>query len=134
MDTTAVDALANLLNALAQNPYDFSLHAQHITLAAQTGRDDEVEFARQMMIDCWAVGDDVWLPLLESKQKAVDLETPDGVSELLALFDLAERDYLCAWNTFSFSCHNANARIIYSSHTDPPETLGVHCGQIQPLS
>lgn len=111
MDAADVDALANVLNALAQNPYDFALHVQHIALAAQSGQDEETDFARQMMIDCWAVADDVWLPVLDSKLSSVDLGTLDGTTQVLELFELAERDYLCAWYTSSSFYHNANSFI-----------------------
>jgi hypothetical protein len=95
-ETEALEALATLLDSLAQNPYDISLHAQHIELAAKTGLEDQVQSARQMMTSFWPAGEEVWLPLLEAKQTATDLESLEGVAKVAALYDRAEQDYLCA--------------------------------------
>ena len=92
----ALEALSNVLDNLSQNPYDISLHAKHIAVAAKTGAKDHVQSARQMMTGYLAAGEDVWIPLLEEKQNSADLNTLAGVSETLALYNRAEEDYLCA--------------------------------------
>ena len=95
-ESESLDALANVLNVIAERPYDVSVHAQHIRLAQSLpGMDAEVLSAMEMMTQFLAAGDEVWLPLLQNKEESADLETEQGVEELLALYARAESDYLC---------------------------------------
>jgi hypothetical protein len=95
-ESQALDTLSNVINALVEKPLDFASHVQHIRLAESLpGMDEEVTAAREMMSQFLAVGDDVWLPLLEHKEISVDLETEAEVTELLTLYERAEADYLC---------------------------------------
>lgn len=97
-ETESLDALANILTAVAERPYDISLHAQHVKLAQSLeGMESEAQSAMEMMTQLVAAGDDVWVPLLNSKEQSVDLETESGVQELLELYSSAEGDYLCAY-------------------------------------
>lgn len=92
----SLDALANLLNELADKPYDVSLHAQHIRLARSLqGLESELQSALEMMPEFLAAGEDIWLALIRDKASSVDLATSNGVGELLALYARAEADYLC---------------------------------------
>ncbi|KAA1469781.1 hypothetical protein DENSPDRAFT_835444 [Dentipellis sp. KUC8613] len=93
-DADSLEALSNLLTALADSPYDYSLHVQHINLANQTGLIDQIQDARDMMTKFWACTDDIWLPFIEAKEKAVDLDTSEGVQEVLDLYERAENDYM----------------------------------------
>ena len=102
-ETEALEALASLLETLSQNPYDISVHAQHIRVAAQTGMDDQVHSAREMMTGLWAAGEDIWLPLIEDNLKDTDVNTLAGTSEVLALFNRAEADYLCTSYLYSYT-------------------------------
>ncbi|KAF5315056.1 hypothetical protein D9619_007334 [Psilocybe cf. subviscida] len=89
------DGLAALDLEVAENPYDANVHAQHIRIAQSLdGMESEVTSAREMMTQFLAAGDDVWLPLLAAKENTVDLETAEGVEELLTLYARAESDYL----------------------------------------
>ncbi|KDQ62555.1 hypothetical protein JAAARDRAFT_121734 [Jaapia argillacea MUCL 33604] len=90
----SLDALSNLLNDLSSNPYDLSLHIKHIQLASATGLDDQVDAARQMLTNFFPAPEEVWVPLLEAKEQSADLETVEGVEEVLALYSRAEADYL----------------------------------------
>ncbi|KAJ3513576.1 hypothetical protein NLJ89_g2871 [Agrocybe chaxingu] len=91
----SLDALANILNDVAEKPYDVLVHIRHIQLAQSLeGLEAEALSAREMMTQLLAAGDDVWLPLLEAKEQTVDLDTADGVQELLSLYARAETDYL----------------------------------------
>ncbi|KAL0960935.1 hypothetical protein HGRIS_005940 [Hohenbuehelia grisea] len=91
----SLDALANLLTEISQKPYDVALHAQHIRLADSAEElQAEALAAREMMTTFLAAGDDVWRPLIDAKNASVDLETEEGVQELLAVYDRAEEDYL----------------------------------------
>jgi hypothetical protein len=92
----ALEALSNVISALSEAPFDLSLHAQHIQLAAATGMDDQVRAARETLTTYYACGDDVWLPLIEDKKSSVDLDTIDGVLSVLSEYKRAEDDYLCA--------------------------------------
>jgi len=97
-ETESLEALANILTAVAERPYDISLHAQHVKLAQSLeGMESEAQSAMEMMTQLVAAGDDVWVPLLNSKEQSVDLETEGGVQELLELYSRAEDDYLCAY-------------------------------------
>jgi squamous cell carcinoma antigen recognized by T-cells 3 len=97
-ETQALDALSNLLNDLSQKPYDISLHVQHIRLAESTKElESQVHTARDMFVNFVAAGDDVWIPLIEGKENSVDLDSKDGLEEILALYMRAEEDYLCAY-------------------------------------
>ena len=71
---------------------------QHVKLAQSLeGMETEAQSAMEMMTQLVAAGDDVWVPLLDSKEQSVDLETESGVQELLELYSHAEADYLCAY-------------------------------------
>ena len=94
-EADALEALAGVLTSLTGNPYDITLHAQHVRLARETGMDDQLEAALDMVTAFWAAGDYVWLPLLDSKRNAVDLDSTKGIKAMLALFERAEGDYLC---------------------------------------
>jgi len=100
-EAESLDALANIITAVAEKPYDISLHAQHVKLTQSLeGMETEVQSAMEMMSQLVAAGDDVWIPLLNSKEQSVDLETEDGVQELLELYSRAEGDYLCVYEYF----------------------------------
>lgn len=95
-EANSLEAFSNILSEVAENPYDANVHAQHIRIAQfLDGMESEVTSAREMMTQFLAAGDDVWLPLLAAKENTVDLETAEGVEELLTLYARAESDYLC---------------------------------------
>jgi squamous cell carcinoma antigen recognized by T-cells 3 len=93
-----LDALASILTRLAENPYDYEAHVRHIRLlkSAQDA-DSDLIAAIEMMANFYAIGEDLWSILIENKKKSVDLRTANGVGELLALYERAEADYLCAY-------------------------------------
>jgi hypothetical protein len=91
----ALEALSNVISALSETPFDLSLHAQHIQLAAATGMDDQVRAARETLTSYYACSDDVWLPLIEDKKSSVDLDTISGALSVLSVYKRAEDDYLC---------------------------------------
>ncbi|KAI0278229.1 hypothetical protein BGY98DRAFT_1107507 [Russula aff. rugulosa BPL654] len=90
----ALEALSNVISALSETPFDLSLHGQHIQLALATGMDDQMRAARDTLTVYYACGDDVWLPLIEDKKGAADLETVDGALSVLTAYKRAEDDYL----------------------------------------
>ena len=92
----ALEALANVLNRLTDDPYDIALHIEHVRIAQQTGMEDQLESAVEMATAFWAVGDYVWLPLLEHKLQGSDLDSAQDLQAILDLFGRAEQDYLCA--------------------------------------
>ncbi|KAG8214448.1 hypothetical protein J3R82DRAFT_9471 [Butyriboletus roseoflavus] len=89
-----LDALANLLTELSVNSFDIDLHVQHINLARSLDMDEQVFVAREMATSYLAVGDDVWLPLVDVKVSSTNLENPASVLEVLELYARAEADYL----------------------------------------
>jgi squamous cell carcinoma antigen recognized by T-cells 3 len=96
-ESDSLDALSNVLNALSEKPFDYSLHRQHIQLARSLeGMEDQVVSAMEMFTNVYAAPEEVWLYLIEAKKASVDLGTLDGVAEVLALYERAEEDYLCA--------------------------------------
>lgn len=96
---------------LSSNPYDITLHAQHVRLARETGMDDQLEAALDMLTTFWAAGDYAWLPLLDMKIKSADLETGEGISSVLELFEKAEGDYSCAYAVCSTMYASPNVRV-----------------------
>lgn len=96
-EEASLDALATLLTNLSQSPYDVSLHAQHVALAQTLESFDPSQStaAREMFIAHYPAGEEVWLPLIQTKESSVDLTTAEGCLELLELYGKAEEDYLC---------------------------------------
>lgn len=93
--------IENVLNAISENPFDISLHAQHVALAKSLdGMDAEVQAALEMFTTFYAAGEDVWLQLIEFKKASEDLTTQEGVDKVLALYEQAEDDYLCTSSEF----------------------------------
>ena len=91
-----LDALANLLTELSANSFDINLHVQHINLARSLHMDAQVLIAQEMASSYLAVGDAVWLPLINAKMSSADLEDPAHLLEVLEMYARAESDYLCA--------------------------------------
>ena len=117
-ETEALEALSNLLTDLAAHPYDLSLHVQHVNLATSTGLEEQVQAAREMLTNYWAAGDEIWLPLIENKEKSVDLDTDEGLQDVLELYEQAENDYLCA---LPISISLRLSGLLFISHPNPPE-------------
>ncbi|KAJ7644334.1 hypothetical protein FB45DRAFT_897551 [Roridomyces roridus] len=91
----SLNALGSALSALEGQPLDVSLHATHIRLAKSLeGMPEEALSAMDMMTSFLAAGEDIWLALIQAKQEEVNLDTANGVEELLALYKRAEDDYL----------------------------------------
>ncbi|KAI0338891.1 hypothetical protein BDW22DRAFT_1409299 [Trametopsis cervina] len=93
-EIAALEALANNLALITDNPYDLSLHIQNVRLGRDTGMDDQVEAALDMVVTYWASGEEVWLPLIDMKLKSVDLDSAEGLEAVLELFERAESDYM----------------------------------------
>ncbi|KAG6331001.1 hypothetical protein ID866_8087, partial [Astraeus odoratus] len=94
-ETQGLDRLADLLTELSVNPYDVVLHLQHISLALSIpNMQAQVTLAREMAAQYLAVGEEVWLPLIDNKATSVDIDTPAGALEVLEAYANAERDYL----------------------------------------
>jgi len=100
-EVESLDALSNILTSISETPYDFSLHVQYINVAETLGEEqqDQALAAREMMTGLWAAGEEVWFPLINAKKASVDLETEDGVAEVLDVYEKAEDDYLCKPHT-----------------------------------
>ncbi|KAF5369542.1 hypothetical protein D9758_002590 [Tetrapyrgos nigripes] len=91
----SLEALANILNDLTEKPFDVSLHAKHVRLTKSfEGMEAEKVSALEMFTNYFAAGEEVWLDLLDAKERSVDLNTVDGAQEVLALYERAEQDYL----------------------------------------
>ncbi|CAL1712564.1 unnamed protein product [Somion occarium] len=93
-EANALDALSSILTKLTENPYEIANHAEHVRVAQATGLQDQVEAALEMVTGFWAAGDYVWLPLIEKKLKEADLDSAEGLLDVLGLFERAEADYL----------------------------------------
>ncbi|KAF9013425.1 hypothetical protein BDQ17DRAFT_1386973 [Cyathus striatus] len=95
MSNESLNAFADSLAKIEQNPYDVNLHIEHIRLAQSLdGMEAELQSALEMVPEFLAVGEEVWLPLIEAKEAAVNLSTKEGVEELVRLYERAENDYL----------------------------------------
>lgn len=96
-ESQSLDTLATIINDLAQRPHDILLHAKNIKLTQSIqGMESELQTAMEMLPEFLAAGDDVWLYLVGEKEHSADLDTADGVAELLTCYERAEADYLCA--------------------------------------
>ncbi|KAL7280196.1 hypothetical protein ACG7TL_006615 [Trametes sanguinea] len=93
-EADSLEALSGILERLTENPYDISLHAEHIRIARSAGMEDELESALEMMTAFWAAGEEVWLPLIQRKLDSSNLESPEDLKAVLHLFERAEQDYL----------------------------------------
>lgn len=110
-DAQSLDTLATIINDLAQRPHDILLHANNIKLTHSIqGMESELHTAMEMFTEFLAAGEDVWLYLVAKKEGSVDLDTADGVAELLTCYERAEADYLCASCPFVGTAHSHNAR------------------------
>ncbi|KAL1745101.1 hypothetical protein HDZ31DRAFT_37139 [Schizophyllum fasciatum] len=96
MDESGLDALAEILNKIADKPFDVALHIEHMRLAeASTDpASAEVISACEMYTNFLAAEELVWARLLADKESSVDLTTAAGLEELLNLYERAENDYL----------------------------------------
>lgn len=96
----SLEALPDVLNRISENPYDLSLHAEHIRLAQASGMDDQVAAARQMLTAFWPAegSEEVWLPMIEARIKQ-GVDTLEDTLEVLGLFQTAEEGYLCMWSS-----------------------------------
>ncbi|KAH9925424.1 RNA-binding protein Prp24 [Epithele typhae] len=93
-EADALDALATVLGRIADDPYNLTLHVEHILLARATNMDEQIDSALDMVTAYWATSDAVWLPILERKIAASDLQSADDLQATLDLFVRAEGDYL----------------------------------------
>lgn len=109
-EANVLEALANTLTLLTDNPYDISLHAQNVRLAQSTNMEDQLEAALDMVKTFWAAGDYVWIPLIDLKTKESDSGTPEGLREVLQLYERAEEDYLCM--LYSLHSRHSRAKIV----------------------
>ena len=95
-----LETLSNVLTQLSEDPYNISLHAQHLQLVSALGQEEQAT-ARQMFISFWPATDDIWLPIIESRL-AQSADSEEDVMEIMTLFQKAEGDYLCG---YSFCAH-----------------------------
>ncbi|KAJ7164661.1 hypothetical protein C8R43DRAFT_236103 [Mycena crocata] len=93
-ESRSLDALANVLSELEGAPFNLVLHATHIRLTQSLDMQEDAVAAMEMMTSLYAAGEDIWLALLKAKEETLDLNTANGVEELLALYKRAEEDYL----------------------------------------
>lgn len=93
-ESAALDALADMLTRLSTNPYNVDLHVQHIRLAKSMEDKDQLLVALEMAANYVATPDDIWLPLIDAKTAASDINTPEGALEVLGVYSKAESDYM----------------------------------------
>ncbi|KAI0257869.1 hypothetical protein BC834DRAFT_926935 [Gloeopeniophorella convolvens] len=124
----ALEALSNVITALAEAPYDLALHAQHIQLAAAAHMDDQVLAARETLAGYYACADDVWIPLIEAKRASVDVDTVEGALAVLEVYGRAEEDYL------SIPLLKQHMDFLIDRHADFAASGGVAKGSEEPFS
>ncbi|KAJ7645566.1 hypothetical protein DFH06DRAFT_1425383 [Mycena polygramma] len=123
-ESQSLDALANVLSQLESKPFDLSLHATHIQLTQSLeGMQEDALSAMEMMTSFYAAPEDVWLALIKAKEEAVDINTSNGVEELLALYRRAEEDYLSI-PILKRHIEFILARFEHYSETEKPQELG----------
>ena|SRR6267154_3467422 len=94
-ESASLDALADTLTRLSTNSYSVDLHVQHIRITKSLEDKDQLLVALQMAANYIATPDDIWLPIIDAKTAASDLNTPEGALEVLDVYSRAEEDYLC---------------------------------------
>lgn len=94
-ESVTLDALADTLTRLSTNSYSVDLHVQHIRLAKSMDDKDQLLVALEMATNYMAAPDDIWLPLIDAKTAASDVNTPEGALEVLDVYSKAESDYMC---------------------------------------
>lgn len=90
----ALAALSDVLNQITAKPYNVELHKLNIRTAEDAGLEDEAAAAREMLTVFLPATEDVWLPIIEKKEKEGD--TMEAILEVLEYYKTAENDYLCA--------------------------------------
>ncbi|KAL7416070.1 hypothetical protein BDY24DRAFT_439291 [Mrakia frigida] len=92
----ALEEMEKVINELniAGREFSISLHQKHVALATQAGLDDQVEAARTMMVQSVTCGDDVWIPLLDSKTATADVTSSSDLADLLQLHEQSVEGYL----------------------------------------
>lgn len=93
-ESVALDALADTLTRLSTNSYSIDLHVQHIRLAKSMNDKDQLLVALEMATNYMAAPDDIWLPLIDAKTAASDVNMPEGALEVLDVYSKAELDYM----------------------------------------
>ena len=96
-EAQALEAVVNVLTSLSDDPYNISLHAQHVQLARATEGEEQLEVAFDTLTQFWAAGDYAWIPMIDMRMKKADMDSAEGLQSVLALFEKAEDDYLCAF-------------------------------------
>lgn len=97
-EADALEALSHILERITEDPYNISLHVDNVRIARDTGMEDQVESALDMVTAFWAAGDYVWLPLIESKISSSNMESRVDLQTISDLFEKAEQDYVCTWH------------------------------------
>ncbi|KAG1748706.1 hypothetical protein EDB19DRAFT_1847464 [Suillus lakei] len=93
-ESASLDALADTLTRLSTNSYSVDLHVQHIRIAKSMEDEDQLLVALEMATNYMATPDDIWLPLIDAKTAASDINTPEGALEVLGIYSKAESDYM----------------------------------------
>ncbi|PCH39752.1 hypothetical protein WOLCODRAFT_136486 [Wolfiporia cocos MD-104 SS10] len=93
-EADALEALSHILERITEDPYNISLHVDNVRIARDTGMEDQVESALDMVTAFWAAGDYVWLPLIESKISSSNMESRVDLQTISDLFEKAEQDYV----------------------------------------
>ncbi|KIO31343.1 hypothetical protein M407DRAFT_220481 [Tulasnella calospora MUT 4182] len=92
----ALEALPEVLTSVQETPLAYKLHYRAIALVEAAGMEDQLQAARINLTNYLAAGDDIWIPLLESKiaqTTGSDAEI-DAFIDVEEMFLKAERDYL----------------------------------------
>jgi hypothetical protein len=95
----SLNALANILSQIAEQPFNVALHIQHIQIAgSQPDLGAELKSALEMMTEFLAADPEhVWLPLIKQRESSLDFESSPEIEGLMELYERAENDYLCKW-------------------------------------
>lgn len=120
-EAQALDNLERILSALAETPYNLALHVEHIAVARTLTR-EELLAAYDMTTTYLPMGDEIWIPVLESMLRGEDLGEVDGCLLILENFARAEADYLCKLShkpaiSISLICISSSNSIIEEAHS-----------------
>ena len=100
-----LNELAQLLEKIAQNPYDYETHVAYVSLLRRMGETSDLRQAREVFHEFFPLSEgiifrkrstyvDLWMQWLEDEEQATASDA-HALQDLLELHERATRDYLC---------------------------------------
>ncbi|GMH32232.1 hypothetical protein BSKO_00066 [Bryopsis sp. KO-2023] len=100
VDEKTLKCLAELESKIRSNPAAYDAHVDYIALLVKSKLFNKAQIARKAMQSQFPLSEELWMELLEAEMELA--QTSNDLVELMALFDLAVKDYLSVdlWNQY----------------------------------